>query len=892
MEKHKALELNKILKERIRHFNSQNTINDKNKYRKLKYFCPPHILNLFTHIAKNKNFDFINFILPANEHISLLSSIFIAMELMRDNYYNLIKNYSQILKPGMNVELCQNGKIYKFMGKSLRYEKFVRIETIPYGKHGKAAIEKEIKNIFQFFPTEKEVNKRNVGTSDWTDPHRSNLDKILGTTTFNNPVLIKNNIILLTERLKAETFFKSQHLNLLTLEKIIKKSFINENGEVEGEYEPLLLYTNSLNNLYEYFKNNKKEKIIISDSVTKLSDITLINQIKEINNSKFMLFSNEKDFELIQNLYDKKKHQVWKFEKNEISDWHDLDIEKIIDVPKNIIYESFKFDNATKIKVIFANTVDQNIQFTNFQDDVFDDLNSNIKKLSQIQTDNSEEIKEHLSNIYILKHKLQDFIFGPNEEVLEFYNKTIEKLNVFFEYNKKFFSNEEFDLLSKIINIIVKIDIKNPELLKNRREELKKLFMDELSVHNKINTTVVVDSPKIINYYKKNFKEKWNLEIDINTTQSPRRVFKYGIVPSEFGKARIAKIINDHKYKELKFFTTSSIKEKIKEVLDNNKIKWRKFYLEPEEKLKICNLEKEHASLFYYPEHMNYTTDILKNITEKTDWDNFFSRPFDVSRLKKDSSDPDDIQSRVIVFYGDYYGYFTENIDFKVINSLLNTFKRKEQIMKNVDFKDLKIDDFLLLRDSSDRDVIESEAKLMLKSENDYNSMRTQCKKWHEILIECLKDHSEILNINNLYEKMEKFGYEKSKLTLKNLINNLVICPDDEIDLKILIKSLEEITKKKLISEVDLRNVYRSAVRIKTLHRGAGRNMSKKILLAIRNQDIDIGREPVRVDYNQDGTISLNNHDSERPEAWIVQIQEIKTDLYKASPSDINRLQY
>ena len=60
------------------------------------------------------------------------------------------------------------------------------------------------------------------------------------TTTFNNPVLIKNNVILLTERLKAETFFKSQYLNLFTLEKIIKKSFINENGEVEGEYEPLL----------------------------------------------------------------------------------------------------------------------------------------------------------------------------------------------------------------------------------------------------------------------------------------------------------------------------------------------------------------------------------------------------------------------------------------------------------------------------------------------------------------------------------------------------------------------------------------------------------------------------------------------------------------------------
>ena len=69
-----------------------------------------------------------------------------------------------------------------------------------------------IKNIFQFFPTKKEINKKNVGTSDWTDTQLSNLDRILGTTTFNNPVLIKNNVILLTERAKAETFFKSQYL--------------------------------------------------------------------------------------------------------------------------------------------------------------------------------------------------------------------------------------------------------------------------------------------------------------------------------------------------------------------------------------------------------------------------------------------------------------------------------------------------------------------------------------------------------------------------------------------------------------------------------------------------------------------------------------------------------
>ena len=62
MEIHKALELNKLLENKISYSNLHNTINDNNKYKKLRYFCPPYILNLFTNIAKNKTFDFINFI--------------------------------------------------------------------------------------------------------------------------------------------------------------------------------------------------------------------------------------------------------------------------------------------------------------------------------------------------------------------------------------------------------------------------------------------------------------------------------------------------------------------------------------------------------------------------------------------------------------------------------------------------------------------------------------------------------------------------------------------------------------------------------------------------------------------------------------------------------------
>ena len=49
--------------------------------------------------------------------------------------------------------------------------------------------------------------------------------------------------------------------------------------------------------------------------------------------------------------------------------------------------------------------------------------------------------------------------------------------------------------------------------------------------------------------------------------------------------------------------------------------------------------------------------------------------------------------------------------------------------------------------------------------------------------------------------------------------------------------------------------------------------------IEISKQNIDIGREAMRVDYNEDGTIELNSDVSHNPEAWIVQIQSIEKEI-------------
>ena len=369
-----------------------------------------------------------------------------------------------------------------------------------------------------------------------------------------------------------------------------------------------------------------------------------------------------------------------------------------------------------------------------------------------------------------------------------------------------------------------------------------------------------------------------------------QRVYKYAIVPSEFSKDRISKIINEYRFKTINFFTTPSVKEKINDVIKFNKSRWKRYFINPSQKIKLNKLSNELEQLFSFPEHSLYHSSNLQSLDKKIDLETLLDKPFDKNKLRTTNNSEDQIDARVLIFYGNAYGYFTENTDFKNINKLFSFSKKKDKLITEVSFKDLNPDDFLLIRDSSDRDVIESEATLQFNDQNEYQILKKESKNLHYILINTIQENH--MSTNKIYEKMKTFGYDKSKATLRNLVNNLIICPDDINDLKILIQSLENLTNQDLLTEKEIDKIYKCAARLKSTHRKAGRIMSNKILNALKDQDVDVGREPVRVDYNKDGSISLNQQDSDKPEAWIVQILEIDKDIYKVSQSELNNLLY
>ena len=124
-------------------------------------------------------------------------------------------------------------------------------------------------------------------------------------------------------------------------------------------------------------------------------------------------------------------------------------------------------------------------------------------------------------------------------------------------------------------------------------------------------------------------------------------------------------------------------------------------------KIELVNIDNKLQHTFSAPEHSMYDGSFSTNSDKKIDLEALLDKPFDRNKLKSETSEEDDIDARVLIFYGNAYGYFTENTDFKLINNLFSTTRRKDNLIREVSFKDLKVDDFLLIRDSSDRDVID-----------------------------------------------------------------------------------------------------------------------------------------------------------------------------------------
>ena len=830
-----------------------------------------NIFLLINRIINNLKEDTI-IVAPNKKELAYISSIYSSLSFFYKNYQAQHKNFEKWLKPGQNVRLVASGihtgTVFKYQGKE--GDKII-IETIPkkITKTSPTKITTRFETILQFAPTNairNMNNRKDIGIIP--KPLIPTIDKLLNIKSFKNPILYENKVLLLNNSVeKFEDFFDKETLTKndkeYKINELITFGKINVDGCVDGaeaideekKLEKNIIATSNIDRIYEYLSKNMHQKIIIGSEIKRISSESNFIQYKQIKNlknkSNFIIFADDNDFEDIKEFKRKTHVNVFKLFDEHLKDFFTKEDNK-----KNIFQVDTKIykDIETKIskKIISINVGNETFEEI---DQCFENINSSLFQLDEITF---EDAKELLNSINNLRFKLRDHIFGFTEELSIFLKESLKVFWVELKSRQSQFNEKIYNNFSSILQLLDSLPKDGLNIFDVRLKE----FHEILKINDPINTIIYSYNLERKKYYEENINKKFNLKFKAIESKKGNRKYENIIIPSEIVGRDIIKLINNSNYKNLFFLGSKNLMKKINTIKTDQINQWEKLIIEQSKKIEILKVDSSFRNFLPNP-------NFIKKITTK--------------ETQNDSLDDKNILTTPVKLYGDRGVYFSENFNTEILNPILDPSSfSSNKINKNVE--DIIEGDILLLRDSSDKDILNKEALNIYKTKklninyDDFKNIALGLQGEIRKSFGVSNYHNDYVSIDliNLRKCLKIAGYTSSNQTIRLIANGITGCPNDINDLNKFIKACEINNSNYKYNEDLVNKIFRFNREYKNILIEAGRSIRPKILNALRsNPEISFDGEPLRVDYNTDGSISLGEDKSDKPEGWIVQVQKV-----------------
>ena len=897
-------------------YNDDNLLKENNFNQKYGKIPISKLFSLTNKIIKNLKEDLI-LVLPAKKEISYLASVFSSLAFYKNDFKERLNNFENWLLPGTDVELCssgkETGKIYKFLGK--KDKNFISLGSLV---DKSIKIEHRIDTLLQLSPiNENLIKEKMIGRKGFIPkPTKSLIDELLNIRSYDNPMLYRNKVIVLTNFFSVfERFLNSEILSSkinqdnksFSLAEIIKYGQIDEEGNIKDHsVEPLLVYTRELGSIYEFSFKTDDEKIIICDDIKKLSEnFPIIQQIKDNNkNFRFLIFAEESEYEYIKTFKEKNNTPVWKLS--------DKEIETFVN---QVEHDNFSLNNsfAGKSYLKHKNHISRNDIYLETDDTVFNSIDVKIKKIidkiKHYDETRSESIRDLLSGVRKKMYELRDHIFGFPAELIDETNRQIELFFKKLNSMESYLDNDLFDDLIEIGNIFKSIEMDKNNIFEKRLNELHENLKIRES-ENKENYAILAYNPERKIYYKENIKNNWGIEANVINSIENTRPFKSLIVPSELVQSKITKLLLNDNFENIYFIGSKSLKEEINSVKNHLFNRWLNINMNNDKKCEILDIDKKYINFFFQPDP--------PKPRELKDYENFF-RINDFSKYNNTIDDQIDeeaikLPAFLTIFNGDCYTLATEDFSFKVLNSIFDpsAYDKKGRIIKK-NYEKIKLGDIVLLRHDSDSEALDQEAILRLNNDKEkYFSIKEKTKKIPNIINRCLESAynvptSEYIKTGLPRTKKSLLNYTLKKVNYTKGVNNVLslsdlaggtICPKNPEDLKKIFKACAMIcselkTDAYRYDEQEVIEMFKDAREYKSIRQSAGFGLSKKLdqALVIDAQNIEFDGDPLRVDY-VDGKIVFGLETAGKPEGYIVQVNNFEEPrvLKEVKASFTNRL--
>ena len=224
-------------------------------------------------------------------------------------------------------------------------------------------------------------------------------------------------------------------------------------------------------------------------------------------------------------------------------------------------------------------------------------------------------------------------------------------------------------------------------------------------------------------------------------------------------------------------------------------------------------------------------------------------------------------QARMVQFYGECYALLTDGVELPVLNDLIyGNDTGKAKLLSKMSYE-LSTGDFVLFRAEGDKEFIRLIAEHSL-GEAKYERFRNTAELWKRALRDLGDGPEEILL------KLRKYGFKKKLSTIAQwLCYPDLIAPRDYDDIDIIVEASED-------NELSSRkNEVKDAIyKIRSAHISAGNALTRLIHDELEKGHLeDVGGRPVL-------------HDFIYGQAWIVQVELVKTELHEYDAGQVNRL--
>ncbi len=797
--------------------------------------------------AANKTPGACCFVMDKSPGTTAIAAVIHALITLRKDLPNLLKNFAEsTLSPGQRVRVKPNNFVYEFAGIWNEFPHLFRLRRLDDPSQSTSY---PLSKIVCLEPTKQKI-KKGTQTSDLGTCVTNELDTLLGFQTCGNNSIFCNLVLLSMAQARFATLLKSITLSPegTTSSKPLSEYFSWGGIGPEGDLirkdqnlasgEPVIAVSRLLESLE--FTPSIPQKTVFVDGASGLARNPLaFDYITECH--RVVIVASFDETEALEELR-KRDTPTWYMSPESIligeSATGYRNRSSLIGVTTLSAYTRQRF----KMDVIICHD-------TNLEDaeEFLDSVSRKIKA-----TEDAQEIAKHLLQLYGIFLELSECCFGVDEKLALDLFEVEENIRQFEKWIDPAIFGELKSAIDKLKSII--------DCGEFGQEKVKQFL--EFADNNCANWAVVAKSARTAEI----------LEKHLNNRHINLPVFTHSNIPS--GSALTGIILpswpNSRKFSQLK---SKSVTTNVRVLAYPFETKWISSHKNREnarESLNGCDTDKlsqilgigRHLLESLFPPASPSTPLSPPPIF---DIDGPIKRP-DTRRPNPATEGEESRQARFVQFSGNCYALLTEWAELPNLNPLIYETNLSNVKLEFVTVSKLSSGDFVLFRDSGDKEIVRILAEENF-GEEQYEQTRMIAEKWKESQFR-IDTNPEVIR-----QRLAKFGLKRTVQTITGWLSNPYrIGPGDFHDIELIAKAAGD---HELLS---IKNEIEEAITcIRGAHISAGGKLTQLLLGELGERIIQVDEQPTQIELDFGA-------------AWVVHIEKIDTKSRNYPANLVNQL--